>query len=189
MERQKSTNSLFKGGSFFNIFQTGTPAKSGGGDSSDEEDVVADSLEFIRNGQKGIVVFNNVYCVKTNRIKTFHIHLYNGHVYQYIGDKRKKVLCGDIQQIVKRTDNNQLLVDIKRPRDLTTRQKKLLFDTDKDAMIYKRYIDFCNDVGLSVRHAFDTIDARRTHVISTSNLKKSLKEFDIEANEEDIRAM
>ena len=69
--------------------------------SSDEDEPHADyrgSEEYIKVGERGIVVFR-VNCLKTSTTKYFHINLYNGVIYQFVGTKRKKFHCSDILNI------------------------------------------------------------------------------------------
>lgn len=70
-------------------------------DGSASQSVSGNSIyeeEYIKNGSKGVVVFDKIYCVKTDRYKTFHLHLKSGIMQQFFADSRtcKKFQCSDI---------------------------------------------------------------------------------------------
>jgi hypothetical protein len=147
-----------------------------------------ESEEFIKNGNKGIIVFTNIFCVKTDRYKTFHLHLNSGLLVQYSGRSRKKFLCGDIQGI-KRNSNNQVVVKIKHSMDISSKTKKYCFDNDEAYHKFKAYVEYTNSNGAAIRAAFEEIDFKGLKVITKAHLLAALFQNDIDVSEAELSAM
>jgi hypothetical protein len=165
--------------------------------SSDDDDKSAsqsqagsiyEDEDFIKTGNKGIIVFSNIYCVKTCRYKTFHLYLNSGILYQYAGRSRKKFNCSDIQEIRKNA-NNQVIVTIKHSMELSSKKKKYCFDSDAAYEEFKKYVEFMNDTGSTIRSAFEAIDTRGVKTINKSNLKAAMNRHDIEVTDQDLTKM
>lgn len=142
-----------------------------------------------KSDYSGIVEFRDVYCVKTHRVKTLQIHLYSRFMYQFVGDKKKKVACQDIQSVAKKQDSHQVVVSVKRSFDLTAKQKKYIFDNDNSASKFIKYIKFVNGTGLVVRFAFSQIEEKDSNFATKQSLLCAFKSVDIAVSEADIIAM
>ena len=157
-------------------------------DASSDEDhppnIVEDDI-FVRDGHRGIVVLK-CQCLKGNRSKIFHLHLYSGQMYQYADGRRKIGLCTDICGIFVRPDCS-VVVDLKRNRGVV--RKMYAFDSLQNANRYQRYVEFRNDIGPSIRTAFDAIDRKGAKLITFDLLCQALKEMDIYASDSEIRSM
>lgn len=155
--------------------------------SSDEEQALQTSEDesFIKFGHRGIVVLK-CHCLKSDRQKILHIHLYSGQLYQYTNGKRKISQTSDICGILVRADFT-VVVDVRRNRGIL--RKIYAFDSLKASSQYQRYIEFRNDTGIAVRNAFDEIDRRGAKLITAVLLKIALKSMDILASEGDVKAM
>lgn len=155
--------------------------------SSDDEHALQTSEDesFIKHGHRGIVVLK-CHCLKSDRQKILHLHLYSGQLFQYIDGKRKISLASDICGILVRADFT-VVVDVRRNRG--TVRKIYAFDSQEASLQYQRYIEFRNDTGTVVRSAFDAIDRRGAKLITAVLLQIALKGMDILASERDIKAM
>lgn len=167
----------------FNFFNTNK-----NDDASSDEDhppnIVEDDI-FVRDGHRGIVVLK-CHCLKSNKRKIFHLHLYSGQIYQYADGRRKIRLCADICGIFVRPDCS-VVVDMKRNRGVV--RKLYTFDSLENANRYQKYIEFRNDIGPSIRAAFDVIDRKGAKLITSALLCLALKERDIYASDSEVRSM
>ena len=177
------TGSGNKGGIFGFIQAAINPREA----SSDEESPTAEDDEFIRNGTRGIVV-TKCFCLKTERMKTFHLHLYSGSIYQYSDGRRKVQHCADISNILVRADH-VVILDMKRTRGMAVVQKRYAFSDEESARKYQKYVDFRNDTGMVVRASFDAIDRRGVKLITIGTLQQALRAVDLEVNDDDTKIM
>ena len=173
-----------KGGGIFGFFQSAINPREL---SSDEESSTAETDEFIRNGTRGIVV-SKCFCTKTNRMKTFHLHLYSGSIYQYTDGRRKIHHCGDISNILVRSDH-VVELEMKRRNGMTASfaQKRYSFSDECSARKYQKYVEFRNDTGMVVRASFDAIDRRGSKLITIGTLQQALRAVDLEVNDDDTK--
>ncbi len=164
--------------------------------SSDEDEPHTDyrgSEEYIKVGERGIIVYR-VNCLKTSSVKYFHINLYNGVIYQFVGTKRKKFNCSDILNITLLQEGN-VLVDMRKPSHVATGHKRFLFNSKDDAISFIHYVEFRNDMGNYVRSAFDSITktvhskGQSTGIITKTALSAALNMVDIAFTEEELDAM
>jgi hypothetical protein len=155
--------------------------------SSDEDNVpsLSEDENFIKSGRRGIIVFK-CHCLKSDKQKIFHLHLYSGQIFQYTDGRRKIGNCSDITGIFVRPDCS-VVVDVKRSRG--TVRKMYAFDSKESAFLYQKYIDYRNDVGSTVRCAFDAIDRRGAKLITPIPLSLALKGVDVDADDIDVKAM
>lgn len=158
-----------------------------GSESSEDECPCADDQGFIQNGERGVLVFN-VYCVKTDRGKTFHVHLYDGTIVQYMEKSKKIFNCSNILSISIRNDHN-VVIDIQKNHGIAKKQKRYIFDSDENASIFKRYIEYINEYGSVIRSAFDIMDRKKTQLITMTSLRSALGALDIHFNEGRMRDM
>ena len=185
-EIRKAVVGTAKSGGIFGFLTSaiGAPREA----SSDEELCTSTSEddEFIRTGTRGIVV-TRCYCLKTERTKIFHLHLYTGQIYQYKEGRRKVHHCSDISNVLVRSDH-VVVLDMRRTRGLVV-QKRFAFHDEESARTYQKYVEFRNDTGIVVRSAFDAIDRRGAKLITAGTLKQALRAVDLEVNDEDIKIM
>ena len=170
-------------GGIFGFFQSAINPREA---SSDEESSTAEDDEFIRNGTRGIIV-SKCFCLKTERMKTFHLHLYSGSIYQYTDGRRKVQHCADISNILVRNDH-VVVLDMKR-RGMAVAQKRYAFSDEECARKYQKYIDFRNDTGQVVRASFDAIDRRGVKLITIGTLQQALRTVDLDVNDDDTKIM
>ena len=171
-------------GGIFGFFQSAINPREA---SSDEESPTAEDDEFIRNGTRGIVV-TRCFCLKTERMKTFHLHLYSGSIYQYTDGRRKVQHCADISNILVRTDH-VVVLDMKRTRGMAVVQKRYAFSDEESARKYQKYVEFRNETGMVVRASFDAIDRRGAKLITMGTLQQALRAVDLEVNDDDTKIM
>lgn len=180
-------NDLRKNFSKSGIFGFFTASRKEDDASSDEETVpqILEDEHFIRNGQRGVIVLK-CHCLKSDRQKILHFHLYTGQIFQYTDGKKKISLSSDICGIIVRSDFT-VLVDVKKRSGVSRRI--YAFDSYEASAEYRKYIEFRNDIGIIVRSAFDAIDRRGARLITATLLQMALKSMDIKVTEEDINAM
>ena len=104
--------------------------------SSDEENTpqISEDENFIKNGHRGIIVLK-CHCLKSDKQKILHLHLYSGQLSQFTDGKRKIGLCSDICGIFVRSDFT-VVVDVKRSRGVV--RKIYAFDSMEAASQYQR---------------------------------------------------
>jgi hypothetical protein len=151
-------------------------------DSSDEE---GDE----RVTEDASLIHFPVYCVKSQRNKELLVDLYKSIIHQRSQKKVKVLRCKDIQKIVVDTDKNQVIIDVRRRDQITTKQKVFNFDKLGLAPVFKSLVDFSNAEGEHCRHIFDQIVKSRSKFISQSTLARALKGFELPADGVDIRKM
>jgi hypothetical protein len=174
---------ISKGG-IFGIF--GSSEKQGDESSDEEPAHVLENDEFIRNGQRGIVVLKCAPVGVEDKAKILHIHLYSGQVYQYKNGKRKCHSCAQLSNVSLHHDG-VVTVDMQR-RGLTV-QKRYVFDSEESALLYQKYIEFRNDTGVIVKAAFDAIDRRGAKLITYGQLRAALRSVDLSVSENHIHQM
>jgi hypothetical protein len=160
-------------------------SKQSDNSSDDEAPGFADDADYIHNGQRGIVVLS-CHCLRTDKKKIFHIHLYSGQIYQYAEGRRKIYNCSDVTNVIVRSDKT-VLVDMKKTRGHV--QKRYFFETEDDALKYQQYIEFRNDTGTVIRSSFDQIDRKGQKLITVAALKMALRVSDLEVTEQDVKYM
>ena len=181
---QKHARSLFQAG--VSLLQQVSQQQRN--DSSDEEQSeIADSEDFIANGQRGIVVYKT-YSVKSDREKILHLNLYKAQIVQYYDSRKRTYQCEDVQSISHNSDNN-IVLEVKRNMNLQSHFKKIIFPNDQLAHEFHQYIEFMNESGKSTKSAFNQIDYKRTGIISGPDLKRALAKVDLDATEQDISNM
>jgi hypothetical protein len=161
---------------------------SAGDASSDDENGVTENAEYIKDGIRGIVVFS-VNCLKKDKEKVFHINLFTGGITQYSGTKKKSFSCYDVVNVALKPSESMVTLDIKRPMDVSTRQKKYRFDKEDDAALFKKYIQFYKEFGQLIRAAFGLVDRMGSRVITPPMLEAGLKTLDISATNDLIDGM
>ena len=155
--------------------------------SSDEDSNLYSSEDenYVSSGHRGIVVFK-CHCLKSDRQKILHLHLYSGQIFQYTDGKRKVGFCSDICGTFIRSDFS-VVIDMKRNRGVV--RKIYVFESQESAVLYQKYIEFRNDIGVAVRSAFDAVDRRGAKLITPQLLRIALKCIDVSTTEDDIKAM
>lgn len=167
-----------------NIFSS----KSIDNDSSEDENNEDHIDKLIAEGARGIISFK-VYCVLTDTAKSLHIVLYNGQIYQINHKNQRKIIsCKDINSITIRPDHN-VITEIKKSRNMSTREKRYIFQTDENALQYKRYVDTIKSNGHLISRAFDIFDRKGDGILNSLSVEFALKCFDINATQEDVRNM
>ncbi len=175
---------LFKAGISF--LQQVANSKNDSSEEDEPESLVEDE-DYIKNGQKGILVFRS-YSVKSDRYKTLHINIYKAQFVQYSENKKKIYACSDIQTIFRNADNN-VVVEIKRPMEMQRHQKKLIFETELMASKFHQYVEFIKEFGKQLRSAFNQIDFTRSGVIEFVDLKKAMSKVDLKVSDDDTHLM
>lgn len=163
---------------------------SNAGDSSDDDESFAVDEEA-KEGSSGTIVFKDVFCVKTDKRKTFHFHPYSGNIYQHAGGKkRKKIRCPDVQRIFRHaTNKSQMVVDLKRSSDMSVKQKKFIFASDEAGEQFKTCVEFWNAKGALIRDFFDHIDQSKRKSITRAELKKAAVSLEVEVTDEELLQM
>lgn len=170
----------------FGVFQ-----RSGNstGESSDEDlDDDGDDENSADRSLKGVVIFNNVQCLKTNVAKTFHLILYSSIMYQYSGKSKKKYYIKHIQRVRKQR-GRQVSLDVKRPSDFMTRQKLYEFENESRAEQFKKYVENLLEKGALLRHVFDKIDFNARKFIQVRELEMFSRSMGYELSDRELRQM
>jgi hypothetical protein len=157
-------------------------------DSSDEENTVkfVETVDFINNGQSGIVAFKTI---KNGQTKMVHVILQSGAVHQYFQQSKKFVAyCSEIQNVQRHADY-VVSFEVKRSKELIPRLKKLQFVSDREAVLFHKYVEFLNESGKYTRKAFNNIDRRKTGFIYFDDLRLAFEKVDLVASDVDILKM
>lgn len=142
------------------------------------------------SAQEPVVVYKNVYCIKSKTTKTFYLHLYSGKIYQFQDNIKKKYHFSDMRKIeIPDEEKGIVMVDIKKDYDVTTTHKWYKFNNPNDAQFFKKYVESYNKVGHVIRHTFDEIDQAGTKNITPNILTKVLIKngFKYEGKENELR--